>query len=54
MSKLYILLEKNLETKYVRVEGVYETLKDAQDSLEFLMDFNAEEKSYKIEEKVMQ
>lgn len=54
MEKIYILLEKNLETGYVRVEGVYETLKLAQDSMAFLMDFNEEELSYKIEEKVIQ
>ena len=54
MEKIYILLEKNLETGYIRVEGVYETLKLAQDSMAFLMDFNEEERSYKIEEKVIQ
>ena len=53
MSKVFILLEKNLETEYVRVEGVYETLKDAEDNMSFLMDFNEEKKSYKIEQKVM-
>lgn len=54
MTKIYILLEKNLETEYVRVEGVYETLKDAEDSMSFLMDFNEEDKYYYLEEKVMQ
>ena len=54
MSKVYILLEKDLATEYVRIEGVYATLKNAEDSMSFLMDFNEEEKSYKIEEKVMQ
>ena len=54
METIYILLEKNLETEYVRVEGVYETLKDAEDSMAFLMDFNEEDKYYYLEEKVMQ
>jgi hypothetical protein len=54
MTKVYILLEMNLETEYVRVQGVYETLKDAEDSMSFLMDFNEEDKYYYLEEKVMQ
>jgi hypothetical protein len=54
MEKVYILLEKNLETEQVRVAGVYETYQDAQEDANYLMDFNEEEKSYKIEEKVIQ
>jgi uncharacterized sporulation protein YeaH/YhbH (DUF444 family) len=54
MSKVFILLEKNLETEYVRVEGVYETLKLAEETMNFLMDFNEEDKYYYLEEKVMQ
>ena len=53
MSKVFILVEKNLETEYVRVEGVYETLKLAEETMNVLMDFNEEKKSYKIEQKVM-
>lgn len=53
MEKVFILLEKNLETEYVRVEGVYETLKLAEETMNVLMDFNEEKKSYKIEQKVM-
>jgi hypothetical protein len=54
MSKVYILLEKDLETEQVRVEGVYETYKDAQKEFHYLMDFNEEVKSYKIVEKEIQ
>lgn len=53
MEKVYILLEKDLSTENVRVQGVYATLKNAEDEMWFLMDFNEEQKSYKIEEKVM-
>lgn len=53
MEKVYILLEKELATEYVRVEGVYATLKNAEDAMSFLMDFNEERKSYKIEEKAI-
>jgi hypothetical protein len=53
MEKVYILLEKDLETERVRVDGVYATLKDAEDQMWFLMNFNEECKSYKIEEKEM-
>ncbi len=51
MEKIYVLLEKDLATEYVRVQGVYATLKLAEDEMSFLMDFNEEQKSYKIEEK---
>lgn len=54
METIYILLEKNLETEYVRVQGVYATLKLAEETMNVLMDFNEEKKSYKIEQKVMQ
>lgn len=54
MEKVFILLEKNLETEYVRVQGVYETLKLAEETMNFLMDFNEEDKYYYLEEKVMQ
>jgi hypothetical protein len=53
MEKVYILLEKDLSTENVCVQGVYATLKNAEDEMWFLMDFNEEQKSYKIEEKVM-
>ncbi len=53
MEKVYILLEKDLSTENVRVQGVYATLKNAEDEMWLLMDFNEEQKSYKIEEKVM-
>lgn len=51
MEKVYILLEKNLSTEYVRVESVYASRRDAELAMSFLMDFNEEQKSYKIEEK---
>ena len=54
MEKVFILLEKNLETEYVRVEGVYATLKLAEETMNVLMDFNEEDKYYYLEEKVMQ
>ena len=54
METIYVLLEKDMFTEYVRVEGVYATLKNAEDAMEFLMHFNEEEKSYKIEEQVIQ
>ena len=54
MQKVYLLLEKDLRTENVRVQGAYATLKTAEDEMSFLMDFNEEQKSYKIEEKVMQ
>lgn len=54
MTKIYILLEKNLETEYVRVQGVFETLKLAEETMNVLMDFNEEDKYYYLEEKVMQ
>jgi Ni,Fe-hydrogenase I cytochrome b subunit len=50
MEKVYVLLEKNLDTKNVRIEGVYETLKKLEDQMWFLMDFNEEQKYYMIEE----
>ena len=53
MQKVFILLEKDLSTELVRVESVYATRKDAELAMSFLMDFNEEQKSYKIEEKVM-
>ena len=53
MKKVYILLEKNLETGYKRVQGVYETRKLAEEVMNDLMNFNEEEKSYKIEENEM-
>lgn len=53
MEKVYILLEKDLSTENVCVQGVYATLKNAEDEMWFLLDFNEEQKSYKIEEKVM-
>jgi hypothetical protein len=53
MEKVYILLEKDLATEYVRIAGVYETYQDAQEDAGYLMDFNEEQKSYKIEEKEM-
>lgn len=53
METVYILLEKDLATEYVRIAGVYATLKLAEEEMSFLMDFNEERKSYKIEEKVM-
>jgi hypothetical protein len=54
METVYILLEKNLETEYVRVQGVYATLKLAEETMNVLMDFNEEDKYYYLEEKVMQ
>ena len=51
MKTVYILLEKNLETETVRVESVYATRKDAERAMSFLMDFNEERRSYKIDEK---
>lgn len=54
METIYILLEKNLETEYVRVQGVFETLKLAEETMNLLMDFNEEDKYYYLEEKVMQ
>jgi hypothetical protein len=53
METVYILLEKDLATEYVRVQGVYGSRENAEDTMRFLMDFNEEEKSYKIEEKEM-
>ena len=54
METIYILLEKNLETEQVRVVSVYDNAQDAQEDANYLMDFNEEEKSYKIEEQVIQ
>ena len=54
MTKVYILLEMNLETEYVRVQGVYATPKLAEETMNVLMDFNEEDKYYYLEEKVMQ
>ncbi len=54
MEKVYVLLEKNLDTKNVRIQGVYESLKKLEDEMWFLMDFNEEQKSYKIEEMEVQ
>jgi hypothetical protein len=51
MQKVYLLLEKDLRTENVRVQGAYATLRNAEDEMSFLMDFNEERKSYKIEEK---
>lgn len=53
METVHILLEKDLATEYIRVLGVYATLKSAEEEMSFLMDFNEERKSYKIEEKVI-
>lgn len=53
METVHILLEKDLATEYIRVLGVYATLKLAEEEMSFLMDFNEERKSYKIEEKVI-
>jgi hypothetical protein len=50
MEKVYVLLEKNLDTKNVRIEGVYESLKKLEDQMWFLMNFNEEQKYYMIEE----
>jgi hypothetical protein len=53
METVYILLEKDLSTDYIRIINVYETYQDAQEDADYLMDFNEERKSYKIEEKEM-
>jgi hypothetical protein len=54
MEKVYILLEKNLETEQVRVAGVFAKKELAESEMDCLMDFNEEEKSYKIEEQEIQ
>jgi hypothetical protein len=54
MEKVYVLLEKDPDTEHVCIEGVYETLKDLEDKMWFLMDFNEEQKSYMIEEMEVQ
>jgi len=51
METIYILLEKDLALNYVRVQGVYATLKLAEDTMWCLQVLYEEEKSYKIEEK---
>ena len=53
METVHILLEKDLATEYIRVLGVYATLKSAEEEMSFLMDFNEERISYKIEERVI-
>ena len=50
---VYILLEKFLETGFVRVAGVYDSFDLAQEVMEELMLVFEEERSYKIEDKYL-
>lgn len=53
MSKLYILIERNLETDYFRVADVFETKELAEAEMKSLTEFYEGWRSYNIEEKVM-
>lgn len=54
MQKVYVLLEKFLETGFVRVEGVFETRALASSVMNDLMTAFEEERAYKIEEKTIE
>ena len=50
---VYVLLEKFLDTEDVRVAGVYTSFDFAQEVMEGLMELFEEERSYKIEDKLI-
>jgi len=53
MEKIYILLYTNLETGYRKVVNVYADRELAEEALEFWADWNDEEASYELQEKVL-